>query len=118
MMNEKRGSTTPFSVVLYIVRQPYCDFMRSTYKINVLSPVHGMFKRQDNGFKGAQVNFRILPKSLLGEYSFNVVMFDKIDASTGIGKTILFKDLGTNNMTAVSFRIGTYTVLRVFLILD
>lgn len=83
------------------VRRPFCDFLRTTFKPNLMMPVHGMLRRQQNGEKKALVNFRILPKKLLGgDYSFTVAQFDKTGFS-GNAKTILFKDLDT--MTKVSY---------------
>lgn len=86
---------------LYYVRLPYCAFLEVTYKPNLLIPIHGMIRRQRNGAKSALLNFRILPKKLLGgKYFFNVVSFDKNGGNLGTGKSILFEHIG--NMTEVS----------------
>ncbi|KAL1462278.1 hypothetical protein WDU94_014127 [Cyamophila willieti] len=81
---------------LYYVKKPYCSFLEVTFKPNLLIPVHGMLTRMPNGFKKAQVNFRILPKKLLGkDFYFNVVTFNANNAE-GSGRQIPFESFSNN----------------------
>lgn len=83
---------------LYDMRHPYCSFMEDTCKRNLLKPVHGMLLRASNGSPEVRIDFKILPKRVLGkEYYFNVIQYEQ--RGPEMISTIAFKDL--NKMSRV-----------------
>lgn len=104
----------PISTHLYYVGKPYCAFLEVTFKPNLINPVHGILARKSNGFKKAQLNFRLLPKKLLGsDYYFNIVSYDN-SGNSGAAKVIFFNDL--TNMTKVRYRtLLTHTYIGIYI---
>lgn len=103
----ENGDHSKFSTHVYDVRKPYCAFLKKTYKPNLVMPDHGMFTRQKDGIKRAELTFSILPRRLLqSEPYFNVISYagESEDVQTIRSAKIMFKDL--NNMTEVSSRLS------------
>lgn len=101
----------------YYVEKPFCAFMEDTFKPNLLSPFHGMRVFRP---RFAQVNFKILPKSLMrGDYYFTLLASNKTFVDNTVSTTnVLFKDLF--NMTEVghdSYSPYLYCPKRIIIVI-